>query len=107
MTLSLWLNFRMIDENTLHRMGRRIGSTGGGITLQTEKKTETLAGKLNAYIYLIMDGQLNIQNGAFVSTLYQENGEVMHDGTPYGIVHGSNWGLKDTSSLRLTQKRIP
>ena len=58
----------MIDENTLHRTGRRIEHVSEGITLQIEKKAE-LAGNLNAYIYLIMDAQLNIQNGAFVSVL--------------------------------------
>ena len=39
------------------------------VTLQTEKKAES-AGNLIAYIYLIMDAQLNIQNGAFVSAIY-------------------------------------
>ena len=66
---ALWLDFRTIDENTLHRTGRRIENTSVGITLQIEKKTET-AGNLNAYIYLSMDAQLNVQNGAFVSALY-------------------------------------
>ena len=65
---ALWLNFRTIDENELHGMDRQIGNTGG-ITIQIEKKAET-AGALNAYIYLIMDVQLNIQNGAFVSAVY-------------------------------------
>ena len=37
--------------------------------LQIEKKAE-LAGAFNAYIYLIMDAQLNIQNGAYVSAVY-------------------------------------
>ena len=59
----------MIDENSLHRTGRQIDNTLEGMTLQIEKKPET-AGALNAYIYLIMDAQLNIQNGAFVSALY-------------------------------------
>ena len=63
------LNFRTIDETALHGMGRRIENASQGITLQIEKKAET-AGNLNAYIYLIMDAQLNIQNGAFISTLY-------------------------------------
>ena len=40
-----------------------------GITPQIEKKAES-AGNLNAYIYLIMDAWLNIQDGAFVSTKY-------------------------------------
>ena len=66
---ALWLDFRMIDENELHGMGRRIENASEGITLQTEKKAES-AGALNAYIYLIMDAQLNIQNGAYVSAVY-------------------------------------
>ena len=35
---ALWLDFRTVDENTLHRMGRRIQSALEGITLQIEKK---------------------------------------------------------------------
>ena len=66
---ALWLDFRTIDENELHRMGRRIENASEGITLQIEKKTES-AGALNAYIYLIMNAQLNIQNGASVSAVY-------------------------------------
>ena len=65
---ALWLDFRMIDENE-HGMGRRIGNALEGITLQIEKKAET-AGPLNAYIYLIMDAQLNIQSGAYVCAIY-------------------------------------
>ena len=45
---ALWLDFRMIDENELHRTGRRIENASEGITLQIEKKAET-AGALNAY----------------------------------------------------------
>ena len=66
---ALWLHFRMIDENALHGTGRRIENASEGITLQIEKKAE-LAGALNAYIYLLMDAQLNIQNEVFVSTKY-------------------------------------
>ena len=66
---ALWLDFRTIDENELQGMGRRIENPSEGITLQIEKKAES-AGALNAYIYLIMDAQLNIQNGTYVSTLY-------------------------------------
>ena len=66
---ALWLDFRMIDENELHGMGRRIENASEGITLQIEKKAET-AGALNANIYLIMDAQLNIQSGAYVSAIY-------------------------------------
>ena len=66
---ALWLDFRMIDENELHGMGRRIESASEGITLQIEKKEES-AGALSAYIYLIMDAQLNIQSGVYVSAIY-------------------------------------
>ena len=66
---ALWLDFRMIDENELHGTGRRIENASEGITLQIEKKAET-AGALNAYIYLIMDAQLNIQSCAYVSAIY-------------------------------------
>ena len=66
---ALWLDFRTIDENELHGMGRRIENESEGITLQIEKKEES-AGALNAYIYLIMDAQLNIQSGAYVSAIY-------------------------------------
>ena len=66
---ALWLDFRTIDENELQGTGRRIENASEGITLQIEKKAES-AGALNAYIYLIMDAQLNIQNGAYVSAVY-------------------------------------
>ena len=66
---ALWLDFRTIDENSLHGTGRRIENASEGITLQIEKKAEA-AGKLNAYVYLIMDAQLNIQDGRFFSVLY-------------------------------------
>ena len=66
---ALRLDYRTIDENKLHRTGRRIENTSEGITLQIEKKAES-AGALNAYIYLIMDAQLNIKDGAYVSAIY-------------------------------------
>ena len=66
---ALWLDFRTIDENELHGTGRKIENASEGNTLQIEKKAES-AGALNAYIYLIMDAQLNIQNGAYVSAVY-------------------------------------
>ena len=62
---ALWLDFRMIDENELQGMGRRIENASEGITLQIEKRAES-AGALNAYIYLIMDAQLNIQSAAYI-----------------------------------------
>ena len=66
---ALWLDFRTIDENFLHGTGRRIENASEGIILQIEKKAES-PGPLNAYIYLIMDAQLNIQSGAYISAVY-------------------------------------
>ena len=59
------LDFRMIYENALHGIENALE----GITLQIEKKAE-LAGTLKAYIYLIMDTQLNIKDGASHSIYY-------------------------------------
>ena len=39
---ALWLDFRTIDENELHRTGRHIENTSEGITLQIEKKQNLL-----------------------------------------------------------------
>ena len=41
---ALWLDFRMIDENELHRMGRRVENASEGITLQIEKEEESAGG---------------------------------------------------------------
>ena len=66
---ALWLVFRMIDENKLYGTGQRIQNASEGITHQIEKKAES-AEVLNVYIYLIMDAQLNIQSGTYVSAIY-------------------------------------
>ena len=50
---ALWLDSRMINENELHGMGRRIENALEGITLQIEKKAETSAEKLNEIIRLL------------------------------------------------------
>ena len=67
---ALWLDFRTtIDENELHGTGRQTGNTSRRINKQVKKKAES-AGAVKAYIYLIMDAQMNIQNGAYVSAVY-------------------------------------
>ena len=66
---ALWLDFRTIDENELHGTGRHIENASEGITLQIEKKEES-AGALNAYIYLIMDAQLNMDAQLFMKELH-------------------------------------
>ena len=66
---AMWLDFRMIDENALHWMGRKTENASEGITLQIEKDAES-AKTLHAYMYLIMDAQLNVKDGAFISSIY-------------------------------------
>jgi len=66
---SLWLDLRSTDDDQLHGTGRRIENASEGITIQITKTAET-AGVLNIYLYVIMDAQLNIENGRFVSALY-------------------------------------
>ena len=56
-------------KNELHGTGRHIENAAEGITLQIEKKAES-AGALSGYIYLIMDAELNIQNGTYVAAVY-------------------------------------
>ena len=51
---ALWLDFRMIDENELHRTGRRIKKCIRKNHPADREKAES-AVALNAYIYLIMD----------------------------------------------------
>ena len=66
---SLFLYLRSNDDNKIHGSGRRIENASEGITIQLEKAVET-AGELNCYIYIIMDPQLNIENGRFYSAIY-------------------------------------
>ena len=75
---ALWLDFRTTGENELHGTGRHIENASEGITLPIEKKEES-TGALNAYIYLIMDAQLNIQNGAYISAVYSINKMFMKE----------------------------
>ena len=93
---ALWLDFRTIDENELHGTGRRIENASEGITLQIEEKAET-AGALNAYIYLIMDAQSNIQSGAYVSAIYWNKN--VYERTAYCIVCSSGWSRKNSFSI--------
>jgi len=66
---SLWLDLRSTDDDQLHGTGRRIEKTSEGVTIQISKTAET-AGVLNIYLFVIMDAQLNIEDGRFVSVLY-------------------------------------
>ena len=67
--LTLWLDLRTTDDDWLHDSGRRVENASEGVTIQITKQAEA-AGALNIYLYVIMDTQLNIENGRFVSTIY-------------------------------------
>ena len=66
---ALWLDLRTADDDQLHGSGRRVENASEGVTIQITKKAEA-AGALNIYLYVIMDAQLNIEDGRFVSALY-------------------------------------
>ena len=59
---SLWLDLRTNDDDRLHGTGRRIENASKGVTIQITKTAEA-AGALNIYLYVIMDAQLNIEDG--------------------------------------------
>ena len=76
----------MIDENILHRTREGIKSTGGGITLQIEKKVES--------IHLPHYG-CPIKHSKWIVRFCHVLGNAMHAGIPYSTVHGSDWSWKD------------
>ena len=65
----LWLDFRTIDDNSLHGSRRRLENTSEGIRLQITKKAEP-AGKLSCYLYIIQDAQINISDAQFLNVVY-------------------------------------
>ena len=66
---SLWLDLRKSDDDSLHGSGRRIENASEGITIQITMKAEA-TGALNIYLFVVMDAQLNIKDGRFVSAAY-------------------------------------
>ena len=66
---SLWLDLRTSDDDRLYGSGRRIENASEGITIQITKKAE-VTGALNIYLLVVMDAQLNIKDGRFVSAAY-------------------------------------
>ena len=66
---SLWLDLRTSGDDRLHGSGRRIKNASEGLTIQITKKVEA-AGALNIYLFVVMDAQLNIEDGRFVSAAY-------------------------------------
>ena len=65
----LWLNMHMTDDGQLHGSGRHLNDTSQARVIHISKKPEA-TGPLNVYTYLIMDAQLNIEDGCFVTAIY-------------------------------------
>lgn len=67
---ALWLDFRTIPANELHGSGRRIENGTEGITFQIERTADTGSGTITLYMFVIMDAQLNIENGRLKDVVY-------------------------------------
>ena len=66
---ALWLDFRTIDDNRLHGLGRQLENTSEGIRLQITKEAGS-AGKLSCYLYIFQDAQINISDTQFLNVVY-------------------------------------
>ena len=63
-------------DDQVHGSGRRVENASEGVTIQITKTTDS-AGILNIYLYVLMDAQLNIEDGRFVSALYSSRGSAL------------------------------
>ena len=66
---ALWLDFRTIDDNRLHGLGRRLENTSEGIRLRITKEAGS-AGKLSCYLCIFQDAQINISDTQFLNVVY-------------------------------------
>ena len=66
---AFWLDFRTIDDNRLHGLGRRLENTNEGIRLQITKESGA-SGKLSCYLYIFQDAQININDAQFLNVVY-------------------------------------
>lgn len=63
---ALWVDFRSTEDNSLHGSGRKIKDD---LSISISKTREN-SGDLTAYIYLIMDAQLNIVDSRLNDIIY-------------------------------------
>ncbi len=66
----LFIDLRSFSDNAFHGSGIKVMNTKDGIQLQI-KKTGTTA--CQAYIFLLADAMLSIQNGRLKSVAYWDN----------------------------------
>ncbi len=64
----LFLDLRSFSDNAFHGSGIKVMNTKDGIQLQIKKKTGTTA--CRAYIFLLTDSMLSIQNSRLKSVAY-------------------------------------
>ena len=58
---ALWIDLRTCDDTTLHGSGRKIENMSQGVSLELHKHSQKDE-EIDVYIYVLSDGQLNIQN---------------------------------------------
>ena len=66
---ALWLDFRTIDNNRLHGLGRRLENTSEGIRLQITNEAGADS-KLSCSLYIFQDTQINISDAQFLNVVY-------------------------------------
>ena len=66
---ALWLDFRTIDDNRLHSLGRQLENTSEGIRLQITKEAGADS-KLSCHLYIFQDTQINISDAKFLNVVY-------------------------------------
>ena len=66
---ALWLDLRSTDDEKLHGSGRRLENVNDGVSVSIAKEQEG-EGTLDVYVYLVMDAQINIENGRFIRAVY-------------------------------------
>ena len=58
----LWLDLRTTDDNSLYASGRAVLNASEGIKIQITKQQATDE-TLNIYLYIILDTQINFEEG--------------------------------------------
>ena len=66
---ALRLDFRTIDDNRHHGLGRWLKNTSEGTCLQITKEAGS-ADKLSCYLYIFQDAQINISDAQFLNVVY-------------------------------------
>ena len=66
---TMWLDLRTRDDDQLHGSGRCAENASEGITIQITKDADG-TGAITGYLFIFIDGQLNIKNYRFNNAIY-------------------------------------